>query len=177
MKASINLDPQFILFIACVVVFLSVTVGVIISMAVKIKNSNSNSSAKIVIATVGSMFVAALSWILNMGWLRLILTLLLVPILHGVAFLVSNIVFSKYTNASPRMAKLNLMFIVTYLALYIFMPDGGDVGGMYFLFNLIHNDVLSYIAFIISDLAFAGQILFFGMQIHEIRKIKKTQSE
>lgn len=168
------MDPTFVLLIIVATVLLSATVGLMISMILKVKKGVLCSRIWICLTTVLSMLLVALSWVLNFGWIRFFLTLLLFPLIHGIAFLVSNIVFSKYANRSHKMVKLNLLYIASYLISYIFMPDGGDIGGLYFFFGLIHNDVLSYIAAFISYLAFIGQILFFVLQIDKIRMIKKN---
>ena len=54
------------------------------------------------------------------------------------------------------------------------MPDGGDIGGMYFFFGLIHSDTLSVAANFISSVACIAHIVLFILQIVEIRKIKEN---
>ena len=57
------------------------------------------------------------------------------------------------------------------------MPDGTDVGEMYFFFGLIHSDVLSGVANFISSIAVIGHIVLFVMQIVEIGKVKKQSRQ
>lgn len=174
MLANVNRSLLLTLLIIVFVVAIVVIVGGVIFAIVKARKNNFPNSKKIIVCTFVSIIIAAVSWILNFGWIRFFMTFLLVPIIHGIVYFLVNLFFAKYTDQSPKMSRLNLLFIITYLIAYLLMPDGGDVGGMYFFFGLIHNDVLSGIASFISSIAVIGHIVLFVMQIVEIRKIKKT---
>lgn len=177
MLANVNRSLLLtLLIIAFVVAIVVIIGGVILAIVKAIKNKSSNSK-KIIVCTFGSIIIAAVSWILNFGWLRFFMTFLLVPVIHGIVFFLSNMFFAKYTDQSPKMSRLNLLFIITYLIAYLLMPDGGDVGEMYFFFGLIHSDALSSAANFISSIAVIGHIVLFVMQIVEIRKIKKNTLE
>lgn len=170
MLSNVNSSILLLLLIAGLVAVVTViVVGVILAI---VKKGNSK---KVTICTLVSIIIAGFSWILNFGWLRFFMTFLLIPVIHGTVFFLSNIKFAKYTDQSTKMKKMNFLFIITYLMSYFLMPDGGDTGEMYFFFSLIHNDILAGIASFVSSIAITAHILLFVLQIVEIRKIKKTQ--
>ena len=167
---------MFLLITMCSIAFVVVVGGVVWAVKRARKNNESN-SVKVIVLTLASMIIAAASWIFNFGWIRFFMTLLAIPIIHGLVYFAANLVFAKYTNDSAKMRKLNGFFIVTYLISYLFFPDGGDVGEMYFFFTLIRNDILSGIAYFVSSVAFIGHIVLFVMQIVQIIKIKRNKTE
>lgn len=173
MLANANRSFLLALIIITFVVAALVVISGVIWAIVKTRKNNSFNFKKTIICTFGSIIIAAASWIFNVGWFRFFMTILLVPIIHGIAFFLANMFFAKYTDRSLKMLRMNLLFIITYLIAYLFMPDGGDIGEMYFFFGLIHNDMLSKIAFLISSSAAIGHIVLFVMQIVEMMEIKK----
>ncbi len=177
MLANVNRGLMLALLIIGLVIVFSAVIGGLIWAIVKARKNNSRNSVKVIVCTVGSIFIAAVSWILNFGWLRFFMTFLLVPVIHGIVFFLANMFFAKYTDQSPKMSRLNLLFIITYLTAYLFMPDGGDIGEMYFFFGLIHSDILSNIAFFISNIVATGHVVLFVLQIFEMRQIKKNISK
>ena len=65
--------------------------------------------------------------------------------------------------------------MITFLLCYIFLPDGGDYGEMYFFFGLIKSNVLSRIAEYIAEVAFIVHFVLFILQIVEMVKLKKLR--
>lgn len=129
---------------------------------------------KAVILSIVYIFIAAISWVFNMGWLRFFLTIIFVPVIHAIAFLTVNLYSAKYFETSRNIKTLNLFFVITYLMLYLLLPDGGDYGGLYFFFGLIRDDVLAVIASCVSSLAFTAHAILLIMQLLEIRRINKS---
>ncbi len=127
-----------------------------------------------VFTTLAIMLLTAASFI-NIGWFRVIMLWLLIPVIHATVFFVSNMFFVKYTDISPQIKIMNLMFMISYLVAYLFLPDFGDIGGAYFFFTLIQNEILVGIAFFVSQITFVGHIVLFILQIIEVRKIRKFQ--
>ena len=152
----------------------AIAVAVTVLSIVKALTNSTPSYKKTVIAALISIAVAAASWVFNMGWIRFFMTFLLIPIVHAIVFLLSNLSFAKYTGKSSVMEKLNAFFIITYLISYLLMPDAGDIGEMYFFFGLIQSDNLSNIAFFVSNIAFICHIVLFVLQIIKINKIKQS---
>ena len=137
------------------------------------KKRSERNRKRIILISILSMVLVAVSWFTNMGWIRFILTIMLIPFFHAIIFFLTNLFASAYVNKSPNIKLLNQLFCATYLIAYIFLPDGGDVGGLYFFFGLIHSDVLSYISQAISGIAFLGHIILFILQVIQIVKVKK----
>ncbi len=158
-----------------IVVFL-IVFGIVKGIKVLKKNKFYGKKRNILMSLLYIAIVLA-SWFLNMGWLRFFMTILFIPFIHAAVFFMTNFFVDKYSDQSTKIKKLNLFFVITYLIAYLSMPDGGDVGGMYFFFGLIHSDTLSGLANFISSIAVIGHIVLFIMQIVEIKKIKKNGFE
>ena len=158
---------------ACV---LAMIIALILGLVSSVK-SKSYKRLRIIIFSFCSIIIAAFAWLLNFGWLRIFLTLLLIPTIHGVIYFISNVNFSKYTEESSKVNKLNIIYIVTYLSYYLLLPDGCDNGEMYFFFGLIKNNVLSNIASFVSEITLLAHIVFFFILIFECKKLKKNKSD
>ncbi len=120
------------------------------------------------------LVIMGASWILNMGWVRMLLTWLAFPIIHAVVFAIIN---GKAISKLVYSAKLKIYTLIsyaTYVLAYVFFPDGGDEGTMYVFFGLIHNNTVAFIAGIFSVLCFAIYIIFTTDQLKEMSRIKKT---
>lgn len=174
MLANVNSGFLLTLLIIAFVVAIVVIIGGTILGIVKARKNNSFNSKKVIFRTVGSITIVAISWILNFGWLRFFMTFLLVPVIHGIIFFLANVFFAKYIEQSSKMSKFNLLFFITYLISYLLLPDGGDIGEMYFFFGLIHNDAFSIVANFISSVAGTAHIILFVLQIVEMSRIKKN---
>ncbi len=177
MLANLNGGLMFVLMIVISVIAVAVAVGGVIWAVVKLAKSNSSKAQTMIILSFVSVVIAAVSWVMNFGWMRFFLTFLLIPMIHGIVYFLVNLYYSKYVDKTPKMLKLNMFFIITYLIAYLFMPDGADYGEMYFFFGLIQSNTLSNIANFISSFAVIGHIVLLIMQIVEVRKIKKNISE
>ncbi len=177
MQSVLNMNFFLILLIAFFVIAIAVVAGGMIWAIVKARKENGSNYIKTIVITVSSMLVAAVSWVLNLGWLRLFMTFFMVPVIHGIVFFIANLCFAKYIDKSTKMKKMNMLFIITYLIAYIILPDGGDEGGMIFFFGLIQNHILSFVAMYASYIAFIGHIILFIMQIEQVKKIKRNLLE
>ena len=171
-----NVDKRLLLTFMIIgfVIALGIIIGVFIWSTIKIKKGKSDKFKKIIILTFGSIIIAAASWVFNFGWIRFFMTFLLVPVIHTIIFFLTNILLAMYTDRSSKMLKLNLWFVITYLSTYLFLPDGGDYGGMYFFFGLIHNNNLAYAASFIAEISAVVHVVLFVLQIVEVIKIKKS---
>lgn len=172
-----NISPHILLFliISIFIIFIGVVVGVTIRIILK-SRQDSDKKRRIFISifmSLLSIFIAAISWLLNMGWVRMIMTLLLIPFIHALIFFFTNLFMTYYEDKNKSTKLLNLLFILTYLLLYIFLPDGADTGEMYFFFGLIHSNSLSGIAQCVSRMAFLGHIVLFILQIIQAIRTKK----
>ena len=158
---------------ACV---LAVIIALIFGLVSSVK-SKSYKRLRIIIISICSIIIAAFAWVLNFGWLRAFLTVLLIPAIHGVIYFISNVNFSKYTEESSKVNKLNIIYIVTYLSSCLLLPDVSDNGEIYFFFGLIKNNVLSNIAAFVSEITLLAHVVFFFILIFECKKLKKNKSD
>ena len=122
------------------------------------------------------IFIAALSFIFNIGWFRVMMFMTLIPIIHPIIFVITNIYSSQFSKEYRGLKLTNFLFIITYLIFWIMFPDGGDVGPGYFLFGLVRDDDLMAVAFVVSALAGVAHIALFVAQIVQILLIKKNES-
>ncbi|MBQ2827151.1 MAG: hypothetical protein IJF13_07990 [Clostridia bacterium] len=119
------------------------------------------------------ILTVAASWILNMGWYRVILTWLAVPFVHPVIFAVINGNVLPNLIYSAKLRVYTLITYITYVLMYAFFPDGGDVGSAYVFFGLINNSTAVHILGVLSTVSLIVYIIFTILQIIENGKVKK----
>ncbi len=98
-----------------------------------------NQKSKNILFPIMTIAIIALSWILNLGWIRLIFA---IPILiHLLIFLISICHSFKSTVKNRKALTLVILNITTFYLGYILLPDGGDLkGSERMLFGLINNE-------------------------------------
>ncbi len=130
------------------------------------------------IITVALIVLVFASWIFNPGWLRVFLTILLIPIWHAIFVLVCNLIFCKYYAHSKKMLIFGILFNLLYLISYLLLPDFGDMGELKVFFWLIESNSISYAAWMISIYSLIGHLTCFILQIvfSTIYKKKLTQA-
>ena len=119
------------------------------------------------------ILIVAASWILNMGWYRVILTWLTVPFVHPVIFAVINGKVLPNLIYSAKLRAYTLTTYITYVLMYAFFPDGGDIGSAYVFFGLINNNTAVHILGVLSTVSLVAYIVFTILQIIESGKAKK----
>ncbi len=119
------------------------------------------------------LVIMGASWVLNMGWLRVILTWLAFPIIHAVAVIIINGKAVTKLAYSVTLRIYTVISLLTSVLSYVFLPDFGDVGGMYVFFGLIENETIVDTAFEISLICFAAYIVVTVLQLIEMGRIKK----
>ena len=127
-----------------------------------------------IIISIICILVVASTWMFNLGWLRLFMSVVVIP--HSVIFVFINLYSAKYFDKSKKLKMLNVFFIFTFVIAYVFMPDSSDINS-YGFWGLIHNEQILNIAEHISTTGFIGNIATVIMQILEIEKIKKASIE
>lgn len=156
------IHKKYMLFLIAFFVFV---VGVTILGIIRIIKKDSFNKATRIIVAIADLVIVAVSWILNLGWVRFVMMILLIPFVHGIIFLLTNLFISKYADTSKKIRVLNLLFGITFLLTYIFLPDGDDKGTMYFFFGQIQDKLLLGTAQTISIIAFLGHIVSFVLQV------------
>ncbi len=174
MLANVNRDLLLYLLIAIIIIAVLVIVGGTIIAIVKSYKQDNNSKLNAILASLLCIVIAGSSWVLNMGWIRFIMTLMLIPFIHAIIFFLINLFTAGYIHKSKKLRNINIFFCLTYLLFYILLPDGGDVGEMYVFFGLIHSNLFSNICNAISSCALLGHIVLLILQIVEVIKIKKS---
>ncbi|MBO7520244.1 MAG: hypothetical protein J6T73_05640 [Clostridia bacterium] len=157
-----------------------VIAGVIFAAAVIIKavilsSKNGNKSKiKYILLCVFCVLTAAVSWILNFGWLRIIMTFTAIPLIHTATFIVINTLALPYADKSKRLTVYGVLSFITYLSGYLLLPDSGDYGPSYMFFGLIKNDIITQASFYLSAVLLTSNVVFLILQITQRAKIKKT---
>ena len=70
------------------------------------------------------IILAGVSWVTNIGWIRLIF--FPVTVVHAVIFFFVNYFYCSYAKAFSKIRWVNFGVYATYLLINILMPDGGD---------------------------------------------------
>ncbi len=173
MLANVSRDLLLYLLIAIIIIAVLVIVGgTIIAIVKSYKQDNSKLNA--ILASLLCIVIAGSSWVLNMGWIRFIMTFMLIPFIHAIIFFLINLFTAGYIHKSKKLRNINIFSCLTYLLFYILLPDGGDVGETYVFFGLVHSNLFSNICNAISGCALLGHIVLLILQIVEVIKVKKS---
>lgn len=172
MKVASASAITIVLYTALLFVCLAFLGSIVWSIIYSVKTKNKNGIYAVLFSLL-SIALAAFSWITNLGWIRFILTILLIPFVHALAFVTMNVCASKYVNCSKTMKVSVWLFYITYLCTYIFLPDSGDHGPMYMFFGLVRSNSVANIAYYVSMGAFMMHIATFIVQMVQISDYKK----
>ena len=121
--------------------------------------------------------IIILSWIMNIGWLRIIF---LIPmIIHAVLFQFSNLNFHRYhQTTSKNMKKINKLGYCTFILFHILLPDGGDTDDSFrVFFGLNKNERLIDIAGSSSEVFLLMNLIIITLQLIYIKKIKRKNED
>lgn len=170
-------DEFFMFYLSAAIIVITVPsiIGASVFTIVKAYKTEDYIKMKCMILTLLCMTIAAVSWLLNMGWLRFVMTYTLIPFVHAIIFFLANLFSAKYMQKSKKLKAIFIMFCITYLLSYLLLADGGDIGEMYVFFGLIHNNKIFYICNYLSGIAVFVHIVLLILQITEIAKIKKCE--
>lgn len=174
MLSNINRTLLLYLFVSVFVIVILVILGGTVITIIKSFRHDDRHKRKIMLTTLSCIVIAGISWIFNMGWVRFIMTFLLIPFIHTIVFFLINLFSSKYIQKSTKSQNIQIAFCATYLLFYVLLPDGGDVGEMYVFFGLIHSNTFSSICYKISSILFLSHIVLLILQIIDILKRRKS---
>ncbi len=133
--------------------------------------SKNNSKRVHIIVSVLFAMTAMVSWLLNFGWIRFIMTLLFIPVIHSIAFIIINNRSASYMDCSAKLKRYVTLSYITYLSGYLLFPDGGDVGQMYLFFGLIRSNTIAELCYFPTVLLFTANIALLVLQSKERKKI------
>ena len=155
------------------------TLSVILSVAVLVKSiihkRKTGVSIKLkcnIISIVCTVVVAA-SYILNIGWLRLIGIWLGIPFIHSSIFVLSNSLAADYF---VFLKKNIILSYITYFLGYALLPDF-TVTGTHVFFGLIHNEAFVTVCGVVAQIALVVNIICIVNQFIRRITIKKTKAE
>ncbi|MBQ2614820.1 MAG: hypothetical protein IJB80_05790 [Clostridia bacterium] len=146
----------------------------IIKMAKLIKKNKLFKNKKAWVVSVICMLVSTASLVFNIGFLRLVIIFALIPVMHPMILVTTNLYAAKYAEEIPKLKVVNRVLNLSYVIFWIFLPDIFTEGPSYFFFNLIHHQGLSVIAFVISGVSILVHIGCFMTQMGEIKKLKSV---
>lgn len=141
-----------------------------------LKKNRPIKNKKPLVLSIICIVIATASLVLNIGWIRFGMIIMLIPIIQPILFLMTNLYASQLFVDSPRLRITNYLFIATYLIFWVLLPDGGDIGPSYCLFNLVRNDAFTDVAWAMSGIVGIAHIVFFVLQIIQFVKIKKKKA-
>ena len=166
---------SFILMITCFGIPVFVAIGALIFLIIitkKFRRQGAVADKKWLIGTIVCVIIAAISFIMNPGWIRVVLLWLGVPWIHISAFLFVGILASYKIRYSKAIKIISILSCLTYLFANFLLPDGGDYEGPYMFFTIIRNDFLVTIGGVISTTLFCANIALMIVNIILVAKCK-----
>ncbi len=157
----------FAIVVPCVIFWL-------VHLVIKGIKQKDRGALKMGLLSVVLFAAAMLSWFLNLGWLRVTFTVMLVPVWHFAIFFNVNYFAASYFSSSKKMKRLNVIYCITYLVSYIALPDAADDMMPYVLFGLIKGNAAAGIFGVIFALSLLTHIVVTVMQIFEMLVTQKT---
>lgn len=140
----------FMLVMMCFMVVL-LLVGAAVAIIFTVKNIMASvrmqQKTRLLYSTITALCIplAALGWILNFGWARLLFTMTMVPFFYTAIFLTVNMMCAKKVEGSLILKICMPISFISYLGWHIFLPDSGDSGVMYTFFGMIRDiNVVSF---------------------------------
>ncbi len=130
---------------------------------------------KMILLSLLSILIVAVSWLMNFGFIRLFCLLMLIPFAHAIIVFAISVVASNYS--SHRKIRLyNFMFCATYILSNILLPDSDELSTRMF-FGLIENDFMCNLGEVLSIISLIMHIVLIVLQFIEIRRIDKKTNE
>lgn len=140
---------------------------------VKAKKSGNRMRVRYDVISIVSVLVAAASWLLNFGWIRFIMTLRAIPFIHAILFFFVNHFAAAYVKKSRALNSFTVLSYVFYMAAYLCLPDGGDIGPLYVFFGQFHSDWVIGVCNTIAAIGFAGSAVCLVLQLIFALKTRK----
>ena len=126
---------------------------------------------KMILLSLLSILIVAISWLKNFGFIRLFCLLVLIPFAQAIIVFAIGVVVSNY--ASYRKIRMyNYMFCATYILSNILFPDSDELSTRMF-FGLIENDFMCNLGEVLSIISLIIHIVLIVLQFIEIRCIDK----
>ena len=130
---------------------------------------------KMILLSLLSILIVAISWLMNFGFIRLFCLLMLIPFAHAIIVFAISVVASNY-SAYRKMQMYNYMFCTTYILSNILFPDSDELSTRMF-FGLIENDFMCNLGTVLSIISLIMHIILIVLQFIEIMRIDKKTNE
>ena len=119
--------------------------------------------------TLTCVAVTVVSYISNMGWMRVMLIWSIIPLLQPIFLTTVSVVTAPWIKHSKALAAIAVINHICFVASNLMLPDFGDIGPSYVFFGLIHeyNEILIVLAFItaIASIALTVAQLAVGLAV------------
>lgn len=136
-----------------------------VAAIVKAKKSGNRMRVRCDVISIICVLAAAASWVLNAGWLRIIMTLMTIPFIHAIVFFFVNHFAAAYIEKSRALKILAVLSYVFYMAGYLCLPDFGDAGPAYVFFGQFHSDWMIGAGNTIAAIGFTGSAACLILQL------------
>jgi hypothetical protein len=172
-----NTNVSDIIFVwllyALPVISMIISIAVLVKSIIHKRKTGVSIKLKCNIISIVCTVVVAASYILNIGWLRVIGIWLGIPFIHSSIFVLSNSLAADYF---VFLKKNIILSYITYFLGYALLPDFTDTGTHVF-FGLIHNDMIIFVCGVVAQIAFVANIICIVNQFIRRSSIKKTMVE
>lgn len=108
-----------------------------INLIENVRTNGNKSKIKQNIACMVCIIVTTVSWILNLGWNRIMLFMFGMPATYALVFILVNDFAASYSSKAPRLKVYTVLSYITYLFSFLLFPDCGDYPPAYVFFGLI----------------------------------------
>ncbi len=177
MNTNISGNLLFLLFLIPPTLSVILSVTVLVKSIIYCKKTGSAVKLKYNIISIACTILVAVSYFFNIGWLRVFGLWLGIPFIHAMFFVATNSLSADYIEMSPVLRINVVMTDITYFLAYALLPDGGDVGGAYAFFGLIHNEALVTVCGVVAQIALIANIICIVNQFIRRKAIKKSKAE
>ncbi len=172
-----QLTAMAVVILAALLILAAIACAVI--AMVKAKKSGNRMRVRYDVISIVCVLVAAASWLLNFGWIRVIMTWTAMPFIHAILFFFVNHFAAAYVKKSRALNSFAVLSYVFYMAAYLCLPDYGDAPPAYVFFSQFHSDWVIGVCNTIAAIGFAGSAVCLVLQlIFALKTRKRTlQSE
>ncbi len=177
MNTNISGNLLFLLFLIPPILSVILSVTVLVKSIIHCKKTGSAVKLKYNIIAIACTILVAVSYVFNIGWLRVFGLWLGVPFIHAMIFVATNSLSADYIEHSP-MLRINVVITdITYFLAYALLPDFGDIEGPYTFFGLINNEALVTVCGVVAQIALVVNIICIVNQFIRRIAIKKSKAE
>lgn len=173
MKLNVLGIVYYVTFLSAILLGIVAICRLIFKLATK--NAPKTPNKFFIIMPFVILFISAAAFILNMGWIRVALVFSLIGPAQAVFFLFSSFYSSAFATRSRTILTFTIINYIAYPAIYLLLPDGGDIGGAYMFFALIKSDMALEIGSLLAPLFFIVSLVSGIVQTVTSHKLKKAE--